>query len=261
MGVGVRLGATALGLLALVGLCWVLAKGQGKFLAQAQGNARCWAGQFTYEFCCNASFPETPGGFGGNPDCWDKRRYTYQRCCLSTDEPLPPLTPVNPRASKKWRVVCGKDVGGWMVHELYFYSDDACTQHVRRHARPIDSGHRRSYPPGHAFDQWVKATDEYFWYSNAAEAGEAWLGVELVRPAEIRCVSLWHNNIPDVPVTLQRWDEPKSLWLDVTHWSAAKGGEWATLKDVGPVDFQDTPKPTVEPTSAETPGVGAVHEL
>ena len=37
------------------------------------------------------------------------------------------------------------------------------------------------------------------------KAGEAWLGVELVRPAEIRCVSLWHNNIPDVPVLPHRY--------------------------------------------------------
>merc|ERR1740129_692140 len=73
--------------------------------------------------------------------------------------------------------------------------------------------HRRNYPPANAFDQWVKATDEYFWYSEeAAESavvtgvGTAWLGLEFARPMEVKCVGLWHNNIPSVPVALQRWD-------------------------------------------------------
>mmetsp|Transcript_59646 Transcript_59646/g.134378 ORF Transcript_59646/g.134378 Transcript_59646/m.134378 type:complete len:223 (+) Transcript_59646:195-863(+) len=192
-------------------------------LAQGQGNKRCWAGHFSFDFCCNASLPE------GNPDCWDKNRYTHKRCCLSPDEPIPPAHPVNPLASKRWRVVCGKDLGGWMIHELVFYSDRDCSQRIRKYARSIDSGHRKGFQAGHAFDQWVRATDEYFWYSNAARPGEAWLGLEFVRPVEVSCVGLWHNNIPNVPVSLQKWEDAKREWADVYQWPRAKGGEWAML--------------------------------
>lgn len=207
--------------------CW-LPKPTGSEAPEAdlvgtQGNKRCWGGFFTYDFCCNASMPE------GNPDCWDARRYTHRRCCLAPDEPLPPLHPVNPRAGKRWRVVCDTDLGGWMVHELVFYSDHSCTERLRNHLRPIASGHRKGFQVSHAFDQWVKATDEYFWYSNEAGPGEAWLGVEFVRPVEVRCVGLWHNNIPDVPVTLQKWEDTKEEWLEVTQWPMARGGEWAML--------------------------------
>eukprot|EP00747_Dinoflagellata_sp_TGD_P182614 gnl/TRDRNA2_/TRDRNA2_36929_c0_seq1.p1 gnl/TRDRNA2_/TRDRNA2_36929_c0~~gnl/TRDRNA2_/TRDRNA2_36929_c0_seq1.p1 ORF type:complete len:234 (+),score=31.64 gnl/TRDRNA2_/TRDRNA2_36929_c0_seq1:49-750(+) len=210
--------------------------------ADGQGNSRCWAGHFNYNFCCNASFPE------GNPDCWDKRRYTYARCCLSSDEPLPPATVVNPKAAKSWRVVCDKDLGGWMVHELVFYEDPACEQRIRKYARTIDSGHRKSFHPAHAFDQWVKATDEYFWYSAEAGKGEAWLGLELARHAEVRCVGLWHNNIPNVPVTLQRLDITSKNWTDVQHWPAALGGEWAMLSVA----------PQEDPASASS---GSANEL
>jgi len=191
---------------------------------ESQGNKRCWAGSFTYEFCCNASFTH------GNPDCWDKHRYTYQRCCLSPDEELPPLNPVNPSAAKRWRVVCGKDLGGWMVHELSFYEDVSCQKQLRKYARTLESGHRKNFHASHAFDQWVSATDEYFWYSTEAGPDEAWLGLELARAAEVQCVGLWHNNIPHVPVTLQRWDSSKMSWKNVQHWPVALGGEWAMLK-------------------------------
>mmetsp|Transcript_35278 Transcript_35278/g.112220 ORF Transcript_35278/g.112220 Transcript_35278/m.112220 type:complete len:234 (+) Transcript_35278:194-895(+) len=218
----------------LIGICLSLLS-----LAGGQGNPRCWAGHFTYESCCNASF------VAGNPDCWDKNRYTYRRCCLTTDEPLPPAHPVNPRASKSWRIVCGKDLGGWMIHELVFYSDQECKQRIRKYARTIDSGHRKGFQPTHAFDQWVKATDEYFWYSNEAGSGEAWLGLELVRPTEVKCVGLWHNNIPDVPVSLQRWLDAKQQWLNVQQWPKAQGGEWAMLSVEGPV-MQDVPAASSE---------------
>jgi len=191
----------------------------------AGGNKRCWSGHFTHSFCCNASLPS------GNPDCWDKYRYTYENCCLRPDGELPPAgPPPNPEASRRWRVTCGKDLGGWMVHELAFYEDDACERRVRRYAQTLDSGHRKGFPPGNAFDQWVHATDEYFWYSLPADRpGGAWLGLEFVRPTEVRCIGLWHNNIPAVPVTLQRWDKDLSNWSDVHHWPVAQGGEWAML--------------------------------
>lgn len=192
-----------------------------------KGNPRCWAGHFNYDHCCAEEF-----GDGGNPDCWDKRRYTHQRCCINTDEEIPPSRPLNPHASKRWRVTCGKDVGGWMVHELTFFEDDACEQRVRKYARMIDSGHRKTYAPKHAFDQWVKSTDEYFWYSMPApEPGDAWLGLEMARPTEVKCVTLWHNNIPSVPVTLQRSVDSGdgSAWIDVGHWPAALGGTWVSL--------------------------------
>jgi len=198
--------------------------------ADGQGNKRCWMGHFTYAFCCDATLP------AGNPDCWDKRRFTHQRCCIDVDDPLPPLHPVNPRAGKLWRVVCEKDLGGWMVHELTFYEDEHCEHRIRKHARMLESGHRRNYPPANAFDQWVKATDEYFWYSEeAAESavvtgvGTAWLGLEFARPMEVKCVGLWHNNIPSVPVALQRWDHAQENWLDVSRWPRARGGEWVML--------------------------------
>jgi len=196
--------------------------------AAAKGNPRCWAGGFDYELCCADEY-----GVGGNPDCWDKRRYTYLRCCVNVDEEIPPSRPVNPRASKRWRVTCGKDVGGWMVHELAFFDDDACEQRIRKYGRMIDSGHRKPYPPKHAFDQWVKSTDEHFWYSQAApEPGDAWLGLEFARPMEVKCVSLWHNNIPAVPVTLQRSVDGSDgdAWIDVAHWPAALGGAWIFLR-------------------------------
>merc|ERR1712194_144762 len=183
-------------------------------------------------------------------DCWDKRRFTYERCCLKPDEELPSLhPPVSPNASKKWRVVCEKDqLGGWMVHELTFYEDDACERRVRRHARTLDSGHRKSFSPTNAFDQWVQGTDEYFWYSlPAPNPGEAWLGLEMVRPLEVRCVGIWHNNIPSVPITLQRWQQANDSWISVHHWPDAAGGEWAMLTRMGAT----TLKPDVEPG---TPG-------
>jgi hypothetical protein len=194
-------------------------------LGQGLGNHRCWSGHFTYDFCCNSSLSEE-----GNPDCWDKRQYTHRRCCLSPDEEIPPAHPVNPNASKRWRVACSKDLGGWMVHELVFYTDEACSQRIRKHARVIDSGHRKGFEPGHAFDQWVKGTDEFFWYSGEASRDDpAWLGLDLVRPAEVLCVAIWHNNIPALPVSLQRWEDAKKEWIDIRHWSSARGGEWAQL--------------------------------
>ena len=41
-----------------------------------------------------------------------------------------------------------EDVGGWMVHELYFYSDDACTQHVRRRGTRVRASARPRLRPG-----------------------------------------------------------------------------------------------------------------
>merc|ERR1712048_276830 len=125
---------------------------------------------------------------------------------------------------------CGKDLGGWMIHELTFYEDTACEKRIRGYARMLDSGHRKGFSPGNAFDQWVQATDEYFWYSLPASApGGAWLGLEMVRPMEVKCVGLWHNNIPEVPVTLQRWHSASDTWSAVHHWPVARGGEWAML--------------------------------
>jgi len=201
---------------------------------RGQGNPRCWKWHFTYDFCCNASFSE------GNPECWDKHRYTYRHCCL-TDEPLPPSTPVNPQASKQWRVVCGIDLGGWMVHELEFHGDKSCANPLRKWMRLLASGHRQGFQPNHAFDQWVEPTDEYFWYSDAApHPGDAWLGLQFVRPKEVLCVRLWHNNIPQLPITLQRWEDDKGQWLDVQHWPAAQGGEWAVLLVDAPNEARST---------------------
>lgn len=196
-----------------------------------QGNKACWAWHFTYAFCCNASLGE-----GGNPDCWDKRRYNYRRCCLTTDEALPPFEPPpDPEAAKSWRVVVEKDLGGWMVHELVFFEDSACEKRIRKYARTLDSGHRSGYPPKHAFDQWVKSTDEYFWYSNEAPLpGDAWLGLELVRPTRVKCIGIWHNNIPEVPVELQKWDVKQKSWVAVHNWPSVDGQKWAYLPRDGP---------------------------
>lgn len=132
-----------------------------------------------------------------------------------------------------------------MIHELVFYSDQECTQRLRKYVRMIDSGHRKGFQPGHAFDQWVKATDEYFWYSNEAEPSGVWLGLEFVRPVEVRCVGLWHNNIPRVPVSLQRWEDAKEQWVDAHYWPRAQGGEWALLH-VDDLSEQELPADTGE---------------
>mmetsp|Transcript_27793 Transcript_27793/g.50764 ORF Transcript_27793/g.50764 Transcript_27793/m.50764 type:complete len:272 (+) Transcript_27793:105-920(+) len=213
----------------------------------AQGNSRCWTGRFTYAFCCgngtNSSSAWQSDGdastSAGNRDCWDKQRYTYDRCCLTTDEEIPPPPAPDPLGSKKWRVVANKDLGGWMVHELSFFEDLECKNRIKRYARTIDSGHRRNFPASNAFDQWVRGTDEYFWYSDPASAGEAWLGLELARHIQVKCVGLWHNNIPALPVTLQRWDISQHNWVPACHWPVARGGEWAMLMVNGTVVLPD----------------------
>jgi len=107
--------------------------------------------------------------------------------------------------------------------------------------RLLASGHRQGFQPNHAFDQWVEPTDEYFWYSDAApHPGDAWLGLQFVRPKEVLCVRLWHNNIPQLPITLQRWEDDKGQWLDVQHWPAAQGGEWAVLLVDAPNEARST---------------------
>lgn len=200
-------------------------------LAEGQGNERCWNGRFTYERCCLAKNAEGHPLPEGDPDCWDPRRFTYHRCCLSPDEELPPLRPPpSPGSSKQWRLACNTAVGGWMVHELVFYTDDACTTRIRYHGRALESGHRQRFYATHAFDRWVGANELSFWYSlPSSKPGDAWLGLELVRPADVRCVGIWHNNLPSLPVLLQRWDHELDLWVDVQAWPAADGGRWAML--------------------------------
>ncbi|CAJ1449483.1 unnamed protein product [Effrenium voratum] len=192
--------------------------------AHAQGNHRCWEGRFSYDLCCNESLPD------GNPECWDGYRFTHGRCCLRPHEALPE----RPRRLKeghstRWRLVCDKDLGGWMIHELAFFEDANCTRRVRNHLRALESGHRGNFKPSHAFDLLADAADRFFWYSKAvSELSVAWLGVEVFRPVQVKCVELFHNNIPEVPVVLQRWQDPRGPWQPVQRWDAL-GGTWVYL--------------------------------
>ncbi|CAE7566323.1 FH19 [Symbiodinium natans] len=174
----------------------------------------CWNERFTRETCCTS--PRRPGG---NPDCWDGQRYTYRKCCIESGDSLA-------RASTKWRVVCDQDVGGWMVHEVAFYADTNCSLRIRNHLRTLGSDHRGTFKPSHAFDLLADSADRFFWYSKQAGRAEAWLGFEVFRPVTVRCVEIFHNNIPEVPVVLEKWQA--SVWQPVLR-KLVRGGFWEYL--------------------------------
>lgn len=213
--------------MALLAVLWGLKRVAG------QGNHRCWTGQFTFERCCNQSLPE------GDPDCFDKDSFTYRRCCHSPNEEIPEPTepPKDPEASTRWRVGCLLDhLGGWMIHELNFFTDTNCSQPVRMQMGYVESSHRAGFPPKHAFDNWAGATDNQFWYSKEAIVpGTAFLGLELLKPARVRCVKLWHNNLPEVPVVLERWEEEADEWIEIQRWASTLGGEYVNLSVAEPL--------------------------
>lgn len=127
--------------------------------------------------------------------------------------------------STKWRIVSEMELGGWMIHELAFFEDIKCTRRIRNHLRTLESGHRGSFKPSHAFDLLADVTDRFFWYS---KQGYPWLGFETFRPVEVRCVELFHNNLPEVPVALQRWRAAEQDWFSVHRWDA-EGATWTYL--------------------------------
>eukprot|EP00397_Hematodinium_sp_SG-2012_P062033 GEMP01083062.1.p1 GENE.GEMP01083062.1~~GEMP01083062.1.p1 ORF type:complete len:240 (+),score=36.98 GEMP01083062.1:102-821(+) len=180
-------------------------------------DASCWDQDFTEEKCCT--------GEGGNEDCWDGKRHTYEHCCLGVPYVAPTLPPT---FAKQWRVVSLQLVGGWMVHELEFYADPTCAgRKMSRYSGTIESGHRHLYFASYAFDHFVDATEHTFWYSTEHTAdAPAYLGLQFVRPVEVLCVKLWHNNLPALPVQLQKHNS--THWLRVADF-VADGGEWVTL--------------------------------
>eukprot|EP00913_Durusdinium_trenchii_P026359 g24734.t1 len=158
--------------------------------AKAQGQSRCWEGGLSYD-----------SGLGG----WWKGMRTAGRAL---------------RAALATRsAVChaAPHVGAWFVRKS-----------LEELQLGRMSGHRGSFRPSHAFDLLADAADRFFWYSKQATEGHwAWLGLEVFRAVQVRCVELFHNNLPEVPVALQSWQDHD--WSLVQRWPAAAGGQWTYL--------------------------------
>lgn len=189
-----------------------------------RGNPACWDGAFHYERCCRGS---------GDPACW-QGVFKYSSCCFSPGDPgWEPFEPTRPSAQagpggRAWRVVAEGLDGSWLVHELEFHRDAACTGKLP-HLAPLQSGASKDFPPRLAFDGaldlYASGPKRSFWFSLPQQS--PWLGASFFAPVQVRCVRLWHHNLPSLRVRVEMRNAA-GAWEALGSYDAA-GAQWVQL--------------------------------